>query len=159
MDYRRTNPNPGLMLCKGSLKMGWYLRLTLVRNCTHSSARNRMPPTPGGGAEWLSSPVMPSAALVPWVTVAVTKFLVTYLEMESSWSGILEDGPEKPRSPQITSLSQAWFLIFSCSGCWCWVNPTLLFWEKSWALLSQCTVDSGKSSQPMVCYFPQCHLL
>lgn len=41
-------------------------------------------PTPGGGAEWLPSPVKFSAVLVPWVDVAVTKFLVDLVEMESS---------------------------------------------------------------------------
>lgn len=39
-----------------------------------------MPPTPGGGAEWLPSPVKFSAVLVPWVDVAVTKFLVDLVE-------------------------------------------------------------------------------
>lgn len=47
--------------------------------------------------------------------------------MESLWSGILENGPEKPRSLLRASLSQAWLLgVSSGSGCWCWIKSCFI---------------------------------
>lgn len=74
-------------------------------------------PPPGGGAEWLPSPVKFSAVLVPWVDIAVTKFLVDLVGNGVFVIRNLENQPEKPTSPHISSFSQAWFLVFSCSGC------------------------------------------
>lgn len=74
-------------------------------------------PTPGGGAEWLPSPVKFSAVLVPWVDIAVTKFLVDLVGNGVFVISILREWTRKANKSSYKLFIPAWFLVFSCSGC------------------------------------------